>query len=218
VERIARAKTEAQSGRRASNFQGPGEEVVKDEALIGSVRQIIEDCLRDGAVIDIDGIGTLELDGRGELRFKRNDRTRIFLAYAREDRALVKSLYQKLHAAGFEPWMDTENLLPGQNWARAIERAIEISDYFVGCFSSRSAVKRGHFQSELTYALDVATRVPAEQAYFLPVRLDECEMPDQIVKWVHYVDLYPDWELGIDILIRALHAHERRKKCPRDRR
>jgi hypothetical protein len=190
---------------------------MKNEALIGSVRQIIEDCLREGAVIDIDGIGTLELDARGDLTFKRNGRTRIFLAYAQEDRATVKRLYHELHAAGFEPWMDTENLLPGQNWPRAIERAIEISDYFVGCFSTRSAVKRGHFQSELTYALDVATRVPAEYAFFVPVRLDECEIPAQIVKRVHYVDLYPDWDRGIEILTRALHVHERRKQNRQER-
>ena len=90
---------------------------MKDEALIGSVRQIIEDCLREGAVIDIDGIGTLELDSRGDLRFKRNGRTRIFLAYAQEDQTQVKRLYQRLHAAGFEPWMDMENLLPGPELA-----------------------------------------------------------------------------------------------------
>ncbi len=184
---------------------------MNDEVLVGSVRDLIEDCLREGAVIDIDGIGTLELDASGDLTFKRNGRTRVFLAYAQEDRRAVKRLYQALHEAGFEPWMDTENLLPGQNWPRAIERAIELSDYFVGCFSSRSIAKRGHFQSELSYALDVATRVPAEQAFFLPLRLEECEMPSQIVKRVHYVDLWPDWQHGIDVLTRALRAHEKRK-------
>lgn len=187
---------------------------MKHETLVGSVRSLIEDCLREGAVIDIDGIGTLELDGRGDLKFKRNERARVFLAYAQEDRSEVKRLYQDLHLAGFEPWMDTENLLPGQNWPRAIERAIETSDYFVGCFSSRSAVKRGHFQSELSYALDVATRVPAEEAYFMPVRLSECELPAQVLKQVHYVDLYPDWAQGLDILTRALRAHEKQKKRP----
>ena len=173
------------------------------------MRLLIEDCLREGAVIDIDGIGTLELDAQGDLTFKRNGRTRVFLAYAQEDRALVKRLYHELHAAGFEPWMDSENLLPGQNWPRAIERAIDTSDYFIGCFSSRSAVKRGHFQSELSYALDIATRVPAEQAYFLPLRLDECALPNHIHKRVHYVDLWPDWRIGILRLTKALREHEK---------
>ena len=185
---------------------------MNDEALVKSVRGVIEDCLREGAVIEIDGIGTLELDAKGDLTFKRNGRAQVFLAYAQEDRSQVQQLYRQLHEAGFEPWMDTENLLPGQNWPRAIERAIEISDYFVGCFSSRSAVKRGHFQSELSYALDVATRVPAERAFFVPLRLDKCEIPVHIQKRVHYVDLWPDWKRGIEMLTRALRTHEKDRK------
>jgi hypothetical protein len=173
---------------------------------------VIEDCLREGKTIDIDGIGTLELDARGELIFKRNGRARVFLAYAEEDRQQVKRLYDSLQIAGFEPWMDKENLLPGQNWPRAIERAIETSDYFIGCFSSRSGTKRGHFQSELSYALDIATRVPPEQAYFVPIRLDECALPRQIARHVHYVDLYPDWDEGFEILARALRKHVREKE------
>ena len=71
-------------------------------------------------MIEIDGIGTLELEDSGELKFIRNNRARIFLAYAEEDRVVVRQLYAALQAAGFEPWMDVENLLPGQNWPRAI--------------------------------------------------------------------------------------------------
>lgn len=185
---------------------------MNDETLVGSVRGLIEDCLREGAVIEIDGIGTLELNSDGQLTFNRNGRPRVFVAYAKDDLVAAKRLYEGLQKAGFEPWMDTENLLAGQNWPRAIERAIEISDYFVGCFSSRSANKRGHFQWELSYALRVATQVPAEQAYFLPLRLDNCELPPHVEKFVHYVDLWPEWESGLKVLTRALRSHEKRKK------
>jgi hypothetical protein len=108
--------------------------------------------------------------------------------------------------------MDTEKLLPGQNWARAIERAIDTSDYFVGCFSSRSSTKRGHFQSELAYALDVAAKVPVDQVFFLPVRLDVCKIPAPIAKRVHYLDLFPDFQKGADVLVSALNAHEKNRK------
>ena len=185
---------------------------MKDESLIGSLRDVIEDCLRDGAVIEIDGIGTLELDTNGDLTFKRNGRARVFLAYAQEDRAAVKRLHQALHDAGFEAWMDTENLLPGQNWPRAIERAIETADYFLGCFSSRSSNKRGHFQAELSYALEIASRVPPDHAFFVPVRLDRCKIPEHIAKRVHYMDLFPNWEDGVSLLASALHAHEKSRK------
>ena len=91
----------------------------------------------------------------------------MFLAYAEEDRAEVKRLYARAcRSLAFEPWMDCEKLLPGQNWPRAIERAIDLSDFFICCFSRRSVAKRGHFQCELDYALSVAARVPAEEIFF----------------------------------------------------
>jgi hypothetical protein len=172
--------------------------------LTKKMQELIEDCLHEGLVVEIDGKGTLELDAHSQLVFRRNDRITVFLAYAEEDRATVKKLYKNLLEAGFLPWMDKERLLPGQNWPRAIERAIETSDFFIGCFSSQSTNKRGHFQSELGYALDVASRVPAEEPFFIPARLNPCEIPRHITKRIHYVDLYPDWDAGVRKLIRAL--------------
>ena len=51
------------------------------------------------------------------------------------DGAEVKRLFTALQNAGFEPWMDKEKLLPGQNRPRAIQRAIDLSEFFIGCFS-----------------------------------------------------------------------------------
>ena len=146
--------------------------------------------------------------------FEPSSRGRIFLAYAEEDRAEVRKLYSALQRAGFEPWMDQEKLLPGQNWPRAIDRAIDLSDFFVGCFSHRSTGKRGQFQRELGYALDVAASIPSEDIFFIPVRLDACDLPRQIVKTVQYVDLFPDWDRGVRALVKSLRRHwaERTKK------
>jgi hypothetical protein len=41
---------------------------------------------------------------------------RIFLSYTRADQAHVERLYQQLCQAGFTPWMDTKDLLPGQKF------------------------------------------------------------------------------------------------------
>jgi hypothetical protein len=172
---------------------------VRGKALL----RLIDRCLREGSTIEIDGLGSFELDDE-RVVFQPNGRSRVFLAYAEEDRADVKKLYSALRKAGFEPWMDKEKLLPGQNWPRAIERAIEICDFFVGCFSRRSAIKQGHFQCELRYALDLAARVPLEEIFFVPVRLNECEVPRQITKTLQYVDLFPDWERGVGKLIKMM--------------
>lgn len=176
--------------------------------------QLIDRYLRDGASIEIDGLGSFKLNESNQVIFEPNGRIRVFLAYAEEDRTQVRRLFTTLQKAGFEPWMDQERLLPGQNWPRAIERAIDLSEFFIGCFSQRSTAKRGYFQCELEYALGVASRVPAEEIFFVPVRLDECELPRQIVRKVQYVDLFPDWERGLGQLLQAMwhQTMERSKK------
>ncbi len=169
-----------------------------------AILQLIDRYLRDGASIEIDGLGSFKLSTSNQVVFEPTGRIRVFLAYAEEDRADVKRLYTALQKSGFEPWMDREKLLPGQNWPRAIERAIDISEFFICCFSSRSVAKRGHFQCELDYALNVAARVPAEEIFFLPVRLNDCEVPREIAKKVQHVDLFPDWDGGVGELLKAM--------------
>jgi hypothetical protein len=128
----------------------------------------------------------------------------VFIAYAKEDRAVATRLYRTLKKHGLEPWMDEQRLLPGQNWPRAIERAIEMSDYVLMCFSRRSVGKRGFFQSELRYALDVAAYMPLGQIFLLPVRLSDCEVPIEIARETQYIDLFPDWEVGIKALVTVM--------------
>ena len=38
---------------------------------------------------------------------------RVFIAYVREDYAAAAQLYKALEAAGLQPWLDAEKLLPG---------------------------------------------------------------------------------------------------------
>jgi hypothetical protein len=62
--------------------------------------------------------------------------------------------------------------------------------------------------------LDVAATVPAEDIFFIPVRLDGCHLPRHIATTVQYVDLFPDWDRGMRTLIKSLRQHwaERKKK------
>jgi hypothetical protein len=105
--------------------------------------------------------------------------------------------------------MDKDKLLPGQNWPRAIRRAIEISDVFVACFSVRASRKRGPFQSELRWALHCAQRMPLDEAFVVPVRFEACAVPRQIQERVQYVDLVPDWDAGIKKVVRAVRKPSR---------
>ena len=110
------------------------------------------------------------------------------------------------------PWLDHRKLLPGQNWPRAIEEAIETSDFFVACFSRLSVRKKGSFQAEIRFALDCARRVPLDEAFLIPVRLDECRVPAKIRREIQYIDLFPDWNCGVRRIVSVLKKQMRKRR------
>jgi formylglycine-generating enzyme required for sulfatase activity len=115
---------------------------------------------------------------------------RIFLCHASEDKARVEALYHQLQAAGYHPWLDKHDLLPGQDWWTEIERVI--SDPFnlvVVCLSDNSTSKRGVVQREIARALDVLEEMPEETIYLIPARLEACQVPRRLVG-LHWVNLF----------------------------
>jgi hypothetical protein len=178
-----------------------------------ALTELITRCLREGAPIEIDGLGKFELD-QEEVVFRPNNRIRVFLSYAKEDRATVKKLYDELQKAGFEPWMDVAKLMPGQDWPRVIQQAIDVTDFILVNFSHRSVGKRGHFQCELRHALEAADRMPLGEIFLVPVRLSECDVPNEIARTTQYIDLFPDHETGFKALTNMMTAQalKRRKK------
>ena len=170
----------------------------------GQVARMVRQCLEDGRRVEIDGLGVFLPMRRGGFRFEARDLPKVFLAYVQEDAPAVDRLFDALKKAGLNPWMDRRKLLPGQNWPRSIEEAIETSDFFVPCFSHLSVNKKGGFQAEIRYALDCARRVPLDASFFVPVRLDACRVPARIQKEWQYLDLFPDWEGGVRRLLAVM--------------
>ena len=154
--------------------------------------------------LKLEGLGVFERDKSGTIILRDANPTRIFIAYAKEDAPAALRLYQHLLKVGFAPWLDSRKLLPGQNWPRRIQDAIESSDFFIACFSTNSVTKRGGFQAELRYALECASRVPLDEVFLVPVRLDDCRVPERIQKETQYVDLFPDWLAGFESLLRII--------------
>jgi hypothetical protein len=187
--------------------------VRKQEAsLARRVARIVRHALENGTAVEIDGLGTF-LPGRGKgFRFVAQTKARVFIAYVQEDLAAAKKLYAALEQRGFHPWLDKKKLLPGQNWPRAIENAIQASNFFVACFSQRSTCKRGSFHSELRFALSCAAQVPLDEIFFIPVRLDRCLVPRNISRKIQYVDLFPDWRQGVGTVVGVMKKQEENRK------
>jgi formylglycine-generating enzyme required for sulfatase activity len=101
----------------------------------------------------------------------------IFLAHASEDKPAVLALYNRLKQAGYKPWLDKKDLIPGQIWRDEIPKAIKASQIFLACLSAKSA-KQGYIQRELRIALDILGEMLPGTIFFIPMRLEECEIPD----------------------------------------
>ncbi len=191
--------------RRKTSVSGGSDELLAQVALI------VRKCLEEGFPVEIEGLGTFLPHANGGVEFVAETRPKVFIAYVEEDYQAAERLYNDLTAEGFDPWLDKKKLLPGQNWPRSIERTIEVSDFFIACFSRRAVGKRGYFHSELRYALDCAGRLPLGETYFIPVRLDNCQVPSQIARQIQYVDLFPSWEEGFQRVLSVMRGAGKRQ-------
>jgi TIR domain/Effector-associated domain 7 len=137
-----------------------------------------------------------------------NAAAQIFLSYAREDTQKVESLYQQLSDAGFRPWMDTKDILAGEKWQRSIQHALQQSQFFLACLSQTSVIKRSYLRREFREALEKRQEMLDSDIYLIPVRLEECEIPEELREH-QGVDLFA--EDGWTRLVKALQAGMERR-------
>jgi hypothetical protein len=102
-------------------------------------------------------------------------RARVFVSYAREDHELAARLHQALQAAHFDPWMDREALVGGEDWDLHIETELQGTDFALVLYTPTFARKTDSYvNKELALArrralnvrgsflIPLATRPPAE--------------------------------------------------------
>src|SRR5207248_3016938 len=139
-------------------------------------------------------------------RWRAEQSLRVFLCHASEDKAAVRQLYTRLKEQGFRPWLDEIDLGPGVEWQFAIEAAVRDSHVILVCLSAASLNKTGFVQKEIRFALDRALEMPEGSIYVVPVRLEQCTLPQRLSKW-QAVDLYlPDGENRLGQALRKKAA------------
>jgi hypothetical protein len=107
--------------------------------------------------------------------------------------------------------LDKESLLPGHYWKIEVKRAIKNSRYFIALFSSTSVQKKGYVQVEFKFALDVLDEFPEGEIFAIPARLDDCEIPYEKFRDIERVDLFPDWNEGMQRLLRTFRIQTRQR-------
>src|SRR5438094_451064 len=116
---------------------------------------------------------------------------KIFLCHASEDRPKVREVYQHLMKELFEPWLDEEDLLPGQLWEQEIPKALKSSDFILIFFSRNSVAKKDFVQHEFKLAVDAWRDIPEGRIHTIPVRVDNCDIPEQFRQF-HWVNLFDE--------------------------
>jgi len=134
---------------------------------------------------------------------------KVFLSYAREDENRVGNLYDMLDKEGLNPWMDKRDILGGEDWERSIWRALQDSDFFLLCLSENSVNKRGFLRREIKRAQEEWEGKLQDDIYFIPLRLDACDPPDQIKDRFHWIDMFE--EDGFDSLIQSIQVGAKRR-------
>ncbi len=119
----------------------------------------------------------------------------LFLSYASDDYDKVLPFYYSLKDEGFSVWMDKMNLLAGQLWDSAIRKAIRESDLFLVFLTNNSVNKRGYLQKEIRIALDLWEEKLHDDIYIMPIRLEECEIPELLKKF-HCIDFLNSVEVN----------------------
>jgi len=130
---------------------------------------------------------------------------------------MVERLARTLSAYGIQVWLDREQLRPGERWAAAIQHAIEAGAFYIACFSTQYAMRsRTYMNEELTVAIDELRLRPTNRAWFVPVLLDDCDVPDRSIgagetlRSLQWLKLHENWEQGVARLLAVIQPGSER--------
>ena len=135
----------------------------------------------------------------------------VFISYVRQNQEIVDKLYQELTLYGIDVWLDRQDLGPGTNWKRAIRKAIRQGSFFIACFSKEySELDRTYMNEELTLAIEEIRQHSTDRVWFIPLKLNECEIPDLDIGAgknlgdITYVKLHGNWNDGIQRVLNMI--------------
>jgi tetratricopeptide (TPR) repeat protein len=134
---------------------------------------------------------------------------RVFLCHSSDDKPAVRELYNRLKIEGnlkIDPWLDEEKLDPGDEWDLEIRKAVRATHLVIVCLSRNSITKEGYIQKEIREALDVAQEKPPGTVYIIPLRLEDCNVPERL-KGYHWLNYYE--ERAYERLMKSLMKRAR---------
>ncbi len=138
-----------------------------------------------------------------------NNKMQVFISYAKEDHKIAIQLWNDLKKPSITPWMDTEDIIAGQDTNKEIRKAIKESSFFLILLSSKSVSKRDPVQRQLKIAKEVFEEFPESEIFIIPVRIDDWKSPDEMLQKLQCADISHSYEKGLKQILRALCPDKR---------
>jgi TPR repeat protein len=123
-----------------------------------------------------------------------------FFSYSREDSEFVLHVARDLKAAQADVWLDQMDIVPGQRWDDAVERALADCPRMLVVLSP-AAVHSTNVMDEVSFALEEGKTV-------IPILYRDCGIPFRLRR-VQYIDFRRDYEHGLTELLKILAAQHR---------
>ena len=135
----------------------------------------------------------------------------VFISYVSENLEIVNKLHQELVSRGIKVWLDVNDIAPGSRWKQAIRNAIREGTFFTACFSKEYNKRdKTYMNEELTIAIDELRQRPTDRVWFIPIKLNECEIPDrdigggETLNDLQHLKLYENWDAGIQRIVKII--------------
>lgn len=127
----------------------------------------------------------------------------VFLSYSSQDRAVAERVGEELRSLSLIPWLDVQQVAPGEQIAERISSALENASYFLILWSTNAAGSRW-VRSELNAAF--FKWADEKSILIIPVLLDDTELPT-LLKPISWLDFRQGLDDGLAKL-RALFGRE----------
>jgi len=135
----------------------------------------------------------------------------VFISYVHDNEKEVQRLCNDLTKHGVEVWLDRNDIKPGYRWRDAIRKAIRGGDYSIACFSKEYKSRgKTYMNEELTIAIEELRQYSTNRAWFIPVKLNECDIPNRSIRAgenlrdLQHVELYNDWDVGVRCILDVI--------------
>lgn len=123
----------------------------------------------------------------------------IFISFASQDRKVANILCTALETRGFECWISSRNIQPGENFQVSIVQAIRRARIMLLVFTENS-----NKSEEMTKELALASQ---QKLIVIPLRVEDVT-PNEAFSYEfatrQWIDFFADWEFAMDQLSQRI--------------